>query len=101
MLLWRGWRYLLRPAVLICNMVCSAPSVCATPSRSSASRATSRPSRSTRPYVGLIFDVIGAWRVYGTLIAVPQRLAWTIFALVAVIVALIAIKPVRLAADCD
>ena len=95
MLLWRGWRYLLRPAVLICNIVCIGAIGLRYAIEILGQPGYFETIQSTRPYVGLIFDVIGAWRVYGPLIAGPQRLAWTIFALVAVIVALVALKPVH------
>ena len=95
MLLWRGWRYLLRPAVLICNIVCIGAIGLRYAIEILGQPGYFETIQSTRPYVGLIFDVIGAWRVYGPLIAGPQRLAWTIFGLVAVIVALVSLKPVH------
>jgi len=93
MVLWRGWRYLLRPVVLICNMVCIAAIGLRYAIEILGQPGYFETIQSTRPYVGLIFDVVGAWRVYGSLIVAPERLIWTIFALVAMVVALTALKP--------
>ncbi len=92
MVLWRGWRYLLRPAVLICNAVCLAAIGLRYAIEIFGQPGYFETIQSTRPYVGLIFDVVGAWRVYGPLVTAPERLAWTIFALVAVVAALLALE---------
>ncbi len=92
MVLWRGWRYLLRPAVLICNAVCLAAIGLRYAIEILGQPGYFETIQSTRPYVGLIFDVVGAWRVYGPLVTSPERLLWTIFALVAVLAALIALR---------
>lgn len=41
-----------------------------------------------RPYMGLAFDLLGAWYAYAPLLIAPERLLWTVAGLLAVAVAL-------------
>lgn len=95
MLIWRGWRWLLRRDVLTANAVI----VLAMAARY-AIEIWGQPGyfetiQSTRPYVGFVFDVTGAWRTYGPLFTAPARLPWTVFGLAGLVAALLALVQQR------
>jgi hypothetical protein len=91
----RGWRFLLRPAVLAAHLTCllaialrfvidlvGQPGQLATFQRD-------------RPYVSGLVDLPGAWSVYGPLLIGWDRLIWSIGVAVAIWVALMALWRVR------
>lgn len=89
MLLWRGGRYFLQPHVIAVHGVIIVGIVTRYLIEIWGQPGYFETIQSTRPYVGFFFDLVGAWRVYGPLLVEPTRLPWTIFGVVAVVVAVI------------
>ncbi|MFN3982837.1 MAG: ArnT family glycosyltransferase [Caldilinea sp.] len=91
MMLWRGWRYLLRrevwPAhllILIGIGVRYAIEILGQPGFFETIQAE-------RPYVAPLFDVAAAWPAYAPLLVAPERLPWTLAGVLAVGAALVAL----------
>ncbi|MEZ4556804.1 MAG: hypothetical protein R2854_10220 [Caldilineaceae bacterium] len=67
MLLWWGWRRLLRPDVLAVHGVLLAAMAARYAIELWGQPGYFETIQATRPYVGLVFDVAGAWRTYAPL----------------------------------
>jgi hypothetical protein len=95
MLLWRGGRFLLRPAVLAANLLCLAAMGVRYLIEIQGQPGYFETIQAQRPYVGMILDWSGAWATYDHLLVSLDRLPWTVFGLVAVGAALWALGRVR------
>ena len=87
MLVWRGWRYLLRPQVWPAQAVCLAAMALRYAIEILGQPGYFETIQAQRPYVGLILDLPAAWAAYAPLLIAPERLPWTLFGLLAVAVA--------------
>ena len=92
--LWRGWRDLFRLPVLLAHGVCVAAMGVRFALETLGQPGYLETIQAQRPYGGLIFDVRGAWATYGPLLIAPERLIWTLGGLLAVVVALLALRKV-------
>ena len=90
MVLWRGRRWLLRPDVLAVHGVLLAAMAARYAIEVLGQPGYFETIQATRPYVGLVFDVAGAWRTYAPLFIAPARLPWTVLGLIGVGTALAA-----------
>ena len=90
MVLWRGRRWLLRPDVLAVHGVLLAAMAARYAIEVLGQPGYFETIQATRPYVGLVFDVAGAWRTYAPLFIAPARLPWTVLGLIGVGAALAA-----------
>jgi hypothetical protein len=73
---WRGWRFLLRPAVLAAHLACLL-AICARLVVDLLGQPGQLATfQSTRPYISLALDLPGAWAVYGPLLLGPERQLW-------------------------
>lgn len=91
MVVWHGWRYLLRrdvwpaQAIIVAGMAARfAIEIIGQPGFFETIQAE-------RPYVGLILDVAAAWPAYAGLLVAPDRLPWTLAGVLAVAAALAAL----------
>ena len=87
MLLWRGWRYLLRPQVWPAQAICLAAMALRYAIEILGQPGYFETIQAERPYVGLILDLPAAWAAYASLLIAPERLPWTLFGLLAVVAA--------------
>ncbi len=87
--LWRGWRFLLRPVVAAAHLLIIGGMVLRYAIEKFGQPGYFETIQANRPYVGLIFDVRGAWATYAPLLIAPARLSWTLLMLVAIGVALV------------
>ena len=76
--LWRGWRFFLKPAVLGSHAVCALALVLRYLIEKIGQPGYFETIQTERPYVGLIFDLQGAWHTYSPLFIDPDRLLWTL-----------------------
>jgi hypothetical protein len=83
MLLWRGWRYLLRPQVWPAQVICLAAMALRYAIEILGQPGYFETIQAQRPYVGLILDLPAAWAAYAPLLIAPERLPWTLFGLLA------------------
>jgi 4-amino-4-deoxy-L-arabinose transferase-like glycosyltransferase len=90
-LLWRGWRYLLRTGVWPAHAICLAAMAARFVVEILGQPGYFETIQAERPYVGLILDLPAAWGAYASLLIAPERLSWTLFGLLAVAAALIAL----------
>jgi hypothetical protein len=88
-LLWRGWRWLLRPPAMPAHLVCVASLALRFAIELLGQPGSFETIQAQRPYVGIVLDVVGAWRVYSPLLTAPERLPWTLGGALAVIVGLV------------
>ncbi len=100
-LLWRGWRYLLYPQVWGTQLIILLAMAVRFLIEIVGQPGFFETIQAERPYVGLILDVQSAWNAYARLFIAPERLPWTLFSLLAVIVGLLALarggwQPARL-----
>jgi 4-amino-4-deoxy-L-arabinose transferase-like glycosyltransferase len=95
MIVWRGWRYLLQPTVLAVNLLCIGGMALRYFIEIVGQPGYFETIQATRPYVGLIFDIPGAWQTYAPLLVAPARQPWTLGGLLAVGVALAALARIR------
>lgn len=86
---WRGWRFFLRPAVLWSHVVCVVALMLRYLIEKIGQPGYFETIQAERPYVGMIFDLQGAWHTYSPLFIAPDRLLWTLGALLALAVALV------------
>ena len=89
MFIWRGWRWMLQPQVLAIHATLFAGMTGRYLMEIMGQPGYFETIQSARPYVGLVFDVVGAWRTYAPLLIAPVRLPWTILGLIALVVALV------------
>jgi 4-amino-4-deoxy-L-arabinose transferase-like glycosyltransferase len=85
---WRGWRVLLQPPVLASQALILAAMAARYLLETVGQPGYFETIQAERPYVGLVFEVTDAWRIYSPLLLAPERLPFTLGALVAVAVAL-------------
>ncbi len=83
-LLWRGWRYLLRPQVWPAHAICLAAMALRFAIEILGQPGYFETIQAQRPYVGLILDLPAAWAAYAPLLIAPERLPWTLLGLLAV-----------------
>ena len=95
MLLWRGWRYLLRPQVWPAQAICLAAMALRFAIEILGQPGYFETIQAQRPYVGLILDLPAAWAAYASLLIAPERLPWTLFGLLAVTAAAVALGKAR------
>lgn len=88
---WRGWRFLLRRAVWPAHLLIAGALAVRYAIEILGQPGFFETIQAERPYVALIFDVAGTWPAYAPLLVAPDRLPWTLAALLAVGVALAAL----------
>ena len=91
MIVWHGWRYLLRRDVWPAHLLILAGMALRFAVEILGQPGFFETIQAERPYVGLILDVAAAWPAYASLLVAPERLPWTLAGLLAVTVALIAL----------
>lgn len=94
-ILWRGWRFLLRPQVWPAHVVCLGAMAARFAVEILGQPGYFETIQAQRPYVGLIFDLPAAWPAYAPLLVAPERLPWTLLGLLAVGAALTALGKER------
>lgn len=82
--IWRGWRFLRRREVALAHAVCLLAMLVRYTIEILGQPGYFETIQATRPYVGLVFDVGGAWAIYGPLFVGAERLPWTLLGLAAV-----------------
>ncbi|MCX6047873.1 MAG: glycosyltransferase family 39 protein, partial [Chloroflexi bacterium] len=90
--LWRSWRDLRRPSVFLVHAVCLAAMGIRYALEKLGQPGYFETMQAQRPYIGLIFDLRGAWTAYSPLLVAPERLLWTLGGILAVIVALLVLR---------
>lgn len=93
-LLWRGWRYFLRPPVLAAQLICVAAIALRYVIEQLGQPDYLAAVQSSKPFISLLSDVSGAWREYGSLFSSARRLPWTVFGLLAIGVAVVNLRRV-------
>ncbi|MBX3013969.1 MAG: glycosyltransferase family 39 protein [Caldilineaceae bacterium] len=88
MLLWRGWRFFLRPVVFAAHALCGVGLALRYLMEKVGQPGYFETIQDQRPYVGMIFDLHGAWQTYSPLFLAPDRAIWTVGTLLALVVAL-------------
>lgn len=88
--LWQGWSYFTRRTTLISHLICLAMMGVRFAIEIFGQPGYFETIQAERPYVGLIFDLRGAWQTYAPQLVAPDRLPWTLGGLMAVMVALLA-----------
>ncbi|MBW7882872.1 MAG: glycosyltransferase family 39 protein [Caldilineaceae bacterium] len=86
--LWSGLRVLLRPRIFLFLAGVFALMLIRFLLETSGEIDSFESIQSNKPYVGLFFAAQSAWYAFGRLFVAPRRVAWTIFAFVALIPAL-------------
>ncbi len=77
--LWRGWRFLRQREVALAHVVCLLAMLARYAIEILGQPGYFETIQATRPYVGLIFDLRGAWTTYSPLFISAERLPWTLF----------------------
>lgn len=95
MLLWRGWRFFLIKSVFLSHAVCVVALIARYAMEKIGQPGYFETIQTQRPYVGIIFDLPGAWQTYSPLFIGPERLLWTLGLLFALGVALLALARQR------
>jgi 4-amino-4-deoxy-L-arabinose transferase-like glycosyltransferase len=98
---WRGWRHLLQPPVLVSQALILAAIGARYLIETVGQPGYFETIQAERPYVGLVFEVTDAWRIYSPLLLAPERLPFTLGGLAAVAVAVVLLartgwRPLRL-----
>lgn len=86
--LWRGWRFFRKPTVFWSHAICVVALGLRYLIEKIGQPGYFETIQTERPYVGMIFDLQGAWQTYSPLFIAPDRLLWTIGAIIALGVAL-------------
>jgi hypothetical protein len=94
-ILWRGWRYLLRPQVWPAHAICLGAMALRFAVEILGQPGYFETIQAERPYVGLIFDLPATWPAYAPLLVAPERLPWTLLGFLAVGAALAALYRAR------
>ena len=89
MLIWLGWRRLLTPPLLVAHAICVAAMGARYAIEIWGQPGYFETIQATRPYVGWVLDVTGAWRTYAPQLVSPDRLPWTLAGVVALGAALV------------
>jgi 4-amino-4-deoxy-L-arabinose transferase-like glycosyltransferase len=84
LVIWRGWRALLQPTLLAAQTACLLVILLRLVIEIFGQPGYLETIQAQRPYVGLRFDLAGAWRTYGPLLLAPERLPWTLCGMLAV-----------------
>jgi hypothetical protein len=82
--LWCGWRSLVRRELLLIHAICLLAMLVRFGIEIIGQPGYFETIQADRPYVGLVFDLRGAWRTYGPLLIAPERIGWTLGGLLAV-----------------
>ncbi len=90
-LLWRGWRYFFQPPVLITQLLCTGLIGLRYAVEQVGQPGYFAAIQDHKPYVGLYFDIAGAWHEYRSLYISDRRLFWTAMTLLGLTVALVAL----------
>jgi len=90
MLLWRGVRWMFAPPQVTAFVLVALAAGARYAVEIWGQPGYFETIQSTRPYVGWIFDLQGAWTTYATLFVAPWRLPWTIAVLYVLTAACIA-----------
>lgn len=88
MFLWRGWRFFLLRPVFLAHGLCLVGLAARYAIEILGQPGYFQTIQTQRPYVGIIFDLQGAWRTYSPLFIAPDRLVWTVGMLLALGLAL-------------
>ncbi len=91
MLWWRGWRFFLVKPVFVSHLVCIIALALRYAMEKIGQPGYFETIQTQRPYVGIIFDLPGAWQTYSPLFIAPDRLVWTLGLLFALAVAVVAV----------
>lgn len=91
MVLWRSWRYLLHRTVWSAHLLILAALAVRYAIEIVGQPGFFETIQAERPYVAPLFDVAATWPAYAPLLVAPDRLPWTLAALLAVGVALLAL----------
>jgi len=95
MVLWLGWRWLGSLRALTVNAICLMAIGIRYAIEILGQPGYFETIQSTRPYVGLVFDLRGAWDTYGPLFVAPERLPWTVGCFLALALALLSVRQSR------
>ncbi len=77
-ILWRGWRFLLAKPVFLSHVVCVIALILRYVMEKLGQPGYFETIQQQRPYVGIIFDLQGAWQTYSPLFIATDRLVWTL-----------------------
>lgn len=91
-LLWRGWRFLMRPPVLVSHALCLLAMALRYAIEILGQPGYFETIQAQRPYLSLLPDLAATWNAYADLLVAPARLPWTLAALGTVALALWAKK---------
>ena len=94
MILWRGWRILIQPSVLTAQLICVAAMAVRYAIEVIGQPGYFETMQSNKSYISLSFNTFVAWSEYSRLFIPVKRLWWSLFLLLAVIVALIYLRRV-------
>ncbi len=89
MVLWLGWRRLLTPPLLVAHALALAAMGARYAIEIWGQPGYFETIQATRPYVGWVLDVAGAWQTYAPQLIAPERLPWTLAGLIALAAALV------------
>lgn len=89
--LWRGWRYLWQPPVLVAQGLALGLLLLRYALEQLGQPGYFAAIQTHKAYLNFDFDFVGAWHTYRSLYIAPPRLGWTAMALVGVSVALVAL----------
>ena len=89
--IWRGWRFLLKPTTAAVHVLVIGGMILRYAIEKFGQPGYFETIQAQRPYIGLVFDVRGAWDVYAPLLVASERLPWTLLGLLAAGVALAAL----------
>ena len=91
LLAWRGWRYFLQPVALLTQAAALALMALRFVIEQVGQPGYFGEMQTHKAYLRLFDDIAGAWDIYGRLLLDLRRLPWSVLALVAVGVALVAL----------
>lgn len=86
---WRGWRYLFQRPVVVSQMIAGLAMVARYLIEVMGQPGYFETIQAERPYVGFVFDFVGAWRIYSPLLLDQERLPWTGGVIIAFAVAVV------------
>ena len=86
--LWRGWSYFFQPPVFVTQLLCVGLIGLRYLMEQVGQPGYFAAIQDHKPYVGLYFDIAGAWNEYRSLYISDRRLLWTAMALLGLTVAI-------------
>ena len=89
MVLWGGWRYLLRPPVLTANLICIGAMAMRYGFEIWGQPGYFDTIQEQKPYIAMLHDVAASWQFYSGYLMRNARIVWSIAALLGVGVALV------------